>query len=106
AASLALTERAPTPQTEALRQALNDNDWQVRFHAVSALNAIGEFWALKGNPFHVTPGEIPFDNLGRQIPREKFHTITRGYLKKSVPNQYVLRAAGKLKDAEAIQPLV
>jgi hypothetical protein len=79
AAALALTRLATTTEEKALQQAGSDADWQVRFAAEAALEAL-----------HQTPDP---DSLLRE-------------LKRPLPDLRAVRAAGKLRDAKAVKYLI
>jgi HEAT repeat protein len=81
AAALALTRLATPAVGDALREALQDTDWQVRFAAESALLAF----------------EQGFEGLGC----EKLHAE----LARELPDVRAIRAAGKLKDRKAVKLL-
>jgi HEAT repeat protein len=105
AASLALTRLATIKETGALRKALKDSDWQVRFAAAAALEALGEMDLLKAEPLAAKACAIPFEYLGRQPltpQRKKLHAE----LAKALPDVLAIRAAGKVKDDKAVKFLV
>jgi hypothetical protein len=85
AAALALTRLATAAEDQALRQALKDTDWQVRFHAASALQVLDE-------------------SRGRS--HKELCQDVRADLAKPNPGARVLRAAGKLGDPEAVRLMV
>jgi HEAT repeat protein len=91
AAALALTRLATARQAHSLKAALKDTDWQVRFAAGAALDALGS---------------TSFEALGRgkltAEVRKRLHTE----LAKPVPDVLAIRAAGKLRDAEAVKLLI
>src|SRR5262245_41528282 len=77
AAALALSRLATPKEKEALAAASGDGDWQVRFCATAALDAVGD------NREHV-----------------------RQALSQPLPDVAAIRAAGKLKDADAVKLLI
>ncbi|HMC65292.1 MAG TPA: HEAT repeat domain-containing protein, partial [Gemmataceae bacterium] len=100
AAALALTRLATAKQSEPLKEALKDSDWQVRFAAAIALESIGVRKPKSGLEIS------DFETLGRQSPSPGVLERIRAELKKPLPDRHALRAAGKLRDKEAIKLLV
>src|SRR5262249_29069907 len=72
---------------------------QVRLAARSALEALGEVPPEKGLK------TSPFEALGRQTPTAENRKKVRAELEKPLPDVLALRAAGKLKDTEAVKLL-
>ena len=92
-AALALTRLSSSSDAKDLHNALLHNtDWQVRFALTSALEAINK--------------ESGFDALGRQQPTPEILAKVRGELAKKLPDIGAVRAAGKLRDAEAVNLLI
>ncbi len=105
AAALALTRLATFAEKEALRKAYADEDWQVRFHASAALETIGDrAWLGKQQPGGYDDQD-PFEKAARQKPTPQLRAGVRKELEKPLPNVLALRAAGKLKDTEAVKLL-
>jgi HEAT repeat protein len=100
AAALALTRMATSRESDALKAALKDDDWQVRFSAEAALEALG----IRPAADHLSTS--PFEALGRQTPTAENRQKVRAELAKPLPDLHALRAAGKLKDAQAVKLLV
>lgn len=93
AAALALTRLATAGDEKDLRDALAAcNDWQLGFALTSALEAINK--------------DFGFDALSRQQPTPEILAKVRAELAKELPDIGALRAAGKLRDAEAVKLLV
>jgi HEAT repeat protein len=106
AAALALTRLATGGEAGALCQALRDEDWQVRFAATAALEALGRMDALHSEPLAAKEGSIPFEALGRQDLTPEVRKKLHAELSKPFPDVLAIRAAGKLKDPEAVKFLV
>jgi HEAT repeat protein len=106
AAALALARLATTDEAAGLRQALRDEDWQVRFAAAAALEALGRMDALRGEPLAAKACGIPFEALGRQELTPEARKSLHAELAKPVPDVLAVRAAGKLGDADAVKFLV
>jgi competence ComEA-like helix-hairpin-helix protein len=104
AAALALTRLATIREEDALRQALHDQDWQVRFAVTAALEALGK--QPDGAEFRAPPDGLRFESLGRQGPSPDNLRMVRAELAKPQPELLAIRAAGKLRDAEAVKLLV
>jgi HEAT repeat protein len=100
-----------------LQKALEDSDWQVRFCAAAALEAIGKMDALKGEPLSAAATGPSFESVGRQLPeardnlgrvppsplvRKKLHDE----LTKTKPDLLAIRAAGRLQDDGDIKLLI
>jgi hypothetical protein len=106
AAALALGRLATADEAAELRQALRDEDWQVRFAAAAALEALGQMDALRNEPLAAKVCGIPFEALGRQELTPAVRKRLHAELAKSLPDVLAVRAAGKLGDAEAVKFLV
>jgi HEAT repeat protein len=106
AAALALTRLATAAQAGALCRALKDSDWQVRFAAAAALEAVGRVDALRGEPLAAKACGIPFEALGRQELTPGVRKKLHAELARPLPDVPAVRAAGKLRDAEAVKYLV
>jgi HEAT repeat protein len=118
AAALALTRLATVTEAKALSHALKDEDWQVRFSAAAALEATGLLPAARREPLAARESGIRWEALGRQWVRPDKDSTTavklrpeddkrlRAELAKPLPDVLAIRAAGKLKDAEAVKLLV
>lgn len=112
AAALALTRLATRREAEPLRRALRDDDWQVRFHAASALAALGAEESLRDEPLHARAAPPSLEHLGRLPPdadpaaRAAARQAVRAHLQNETPDVLALRAAGKLRDPEAVPLLV
>jgi HEAT repeat protein len=104
AAARALTRLGTVKEVAPLKEALKDGDWQVRFAATCALEAIGVEHGAQP-PGQVTQ-ELEFESLGRHEPTTANRQKVRAELTKEHPNVLALRAAGKLKDPEAVKLLV
>ena len=78
----------------ALKGVLGDEDWQVRFNAAAALEALGQTAALKGQPLALTAGTSPFEGLGRGPLTPEVRTRLHQELSKPLPDVLALRAAG------------
>jgi hypothetical protein len=101
AAALALARLATGQQAGPLQHALRDEDWQVRFAAATALEALG---LRKPKPGLKTS---PFEALGRKVcASEKEFRLVRAELRKKIPDIAAVRAAGKLRDPKAVKLLV
>jgi HEAT repeat protein len=98
-AATALTRAGAVKQINVLENALKDADWQVRFSARCALEAIGR----SAPPEGLTTSE--FEWYGR---RYKFHyeRNTLAELTKPLPDLSSLRSAGRLKLARAVPLLI
>jgi HEAT repeat protein len=106
AAALALTRVATVEQAAPLKQALKDSDWQVRFAAAAALEALGQTDALANEPLAAKECAIPFEALGRQKLTPQVRKRLHAELAKPLPDVLAVRAAGKLRDAEAVKYLI
>jgi HEAT repeat protein len=106
AAALALTRLATANEAPDLREALRDDDWQVRFAAAAALEALGQTDALKGEPLAAKACAIPFEALGRQKITKDIRVTLHGELATPLPDVLAVRAAGKLQDELAVKFLV
>jgi HEAT repeat protein len=85
-------------QVKPLREALTDDDWQVRFSAESALEAIGFQKPASGL-------QAPeFEHLGRGFVFQAYERV-RTDLARPVPDVLTLRAAGKRKDRGTVELL-
>jgi HEAT repeat protein len=109
AAALALTRLGTFKEKPALRKAAEDPDWQVRFLALTALEALGE--GTIGADLRLAAAKKPghaddFECLSRQEPTPEIRARVRKELAKELPDIRAIRAAGKLKDAEAVPLLV
>src|SRR5262249_49243284 len=96
-AALALTRLATHSDQKALTEAsLSEADWLVKFHLAATLQDIGSI------------GEdcADWERIGRNEPSAENRTRVRKELAKPTPDTRALRAAGKLKDAEAVPLLV
>jgi HEAT repeat protein len=119
AAALALTRLATVHEAKALTQALRNEDWQVRFSAAAALEAIGVPRAARREPLAARVSGIRWEALGRQWIRPE-GTFGRAAVKlrpeddvrlhaelaRPLPDVLAIRAAGKWKATEAIKYLV
>jgi HEAT repeat protein len=116
-AALALTRLATTAEAPALKKALRDADWQVRFAAVAALEAIGDVHSLEGEPLAHTKGGDPLEALGRAAPVAETNVgrvpppravaaKQHAELAKPLPDIGAIRAAGRLQDKDAVKFLV
>jgi HEAT repeat protein len=105
-AALALTRLATVEQTKYLKAALQDADWQVRFSAGAALEALGQMDALRQEALAVKRCGIPFEALGRQKLTAAVRQQLHAELAKPLPDVLAIRAAGKLKDGTAVKLLV
>ncbi len=128
AAALALTRFATVTEAKALTQALKDEDWQVRFSAAAALEAIGLLRAARSEPLAARESGIRWEALGRQWIRpeelqkaEERTIILRGNsgdrftpdgekrllaeLARPLPDVLAIRAAGKFHVQEAVKLL-
>ncbi|MCI0458728.1 MAG: HEAT repeat domain-containing protein [Gemmataceae bacterium] len=98
AAALALTRLATVREIQALRGGLADEDWQVRFAAECALEAIGFRKPAPGL------AGAEFEPLGRGFVFLAYEKV-RGDLGRPVPDVLTLRAAGKRKDRGTVELL-
>jgi HEAT repeat protein len=106
AAALALTRLGSDEQADALKRALKDSDWQVRFAAAAALEALGQMDAVANEPLAAKECAIPFEALGRQPLTQEVRKRLHAELARPLPDVLAVRAAGKLKNAEAVKYLV
>jgi hypothetical protein len=100
AAALALTKLARAREAAALEEALRDPDWQVRFAAAAALEAVGRRKPEAG----LATSE--FEGLGRSPASPDRLRSLRAELRKKHPDVAAFRAAGRLKDSGAVKLLV
>ncbi len=105
-AALAMTRLARAEHTKPLREALNDSDWQVRFSAAAALEALGQTDALKGQPLAPKAMGSSFEALGRQPSTVESQKRLLAELAKPLPDVLAIRAAGKLREESAVKLLV
>ncbi len=97
AAALALTRLATYQERKALDEAAKtETDWLVKFHLACALQVIGR----------VGPDCTDWERIGRNEPSPENRALVRQELARPLPDTRALRAAGKLKDAEAVSLLV
>lgn len=99
AAALALTRLGAVKEIVALEKALKDSDWQVRFSARCALEAMGRSTPAAG----LKTSEAEW--YGRRY-KFHYHKNTLDELNKPLPDVAALRAAGRLKLADAVPLLV
>jgi HEAT repeat protein len=105
AAALALTRLGTAGQRDALREALNDRDWQVRFAAAAALEAMGDVESLKKQDLTGAEAPVPFECLARDKATPASRAKVRAALAEKKPDFRAIRAAGKLRDAETVDAL-
>jgi HEAT repeat protein len=94
AAALALTRLGTSRERDALLQAQQDADWQVRLFAEAAVAAID---GKDGNLF---------ESLGRQPASASALAEIHKELSRPLPDVLAIRAAGKLHDAGAVPLLI
>jgi HEAT repeat protein len=105
AAALALTRLGTSEQRDALRAALTDRDWQVRFAAAAALEALGDVASLKKQDLTGADAAVPFESLARGKATLESCAKVRAALAEKKPDARAIRAAGKLRDADAVDAL-
>lgn len=97
AAALALTRLATNEHHHALLQAQQgEKDWLVKFHLGAAAASVG----------CVGDDCTDWERIGRNEPSAENRALVRKELARPTPDTRVLRAAGKLKDPEAVPLLV
>jgi HEAT repeat protein len=106
AAALALTRLATSTERDALKAALKDPDWQVRIASVAALEALGEATALRQEPLAAKLKRASYESLGRQELTLAIRKELHAELAKTLPDISAIRAAGKLRDTEAVKFLI
>ncbi len=99
AAALALAHLATAGQAAALETAAKDADVQVRFAATAALDVLHAAATSKD-------AALVFESLGRGPATAEARARVRAELQRPVPEVAALRAAGKLRDADAVPLLV
>lgn len=101
-AALSLTRVAMIDQADALAAATKDSDWEVRFNATCALEAMG---APEPSGKPLPSGSISFESLWRRGKSAEAVARVRKELVKELPDVGAIRAAGKLRDAEVVNLL-
>jgi HEAT repeat protein len=97
AAALALTRLARNANHQVLLQAAQkETDWLVKFHLQTAADC------AQGVP----EASTDWERISRQEPDSALRARVRKELAKEIPDVLAVRAAGKLKDAEAVPLLV